>query len=492
MPRNVWILSGIALGVAIGFGVVNPVLPLFAASFGVNELAAAAVVSAFALMRLVFAPAVGWLTDRWGHRLVLVAGVLIVALSSLAVGFAGSYPELIVLRGLGGVGSAMFSVAAMTILLGSVDADHRGRASAIQQGSFLVGAVAGPALGGLFGAISLRAPFFFYSVTLTLAALVALGLEPIAGDRPGRLIGRQFDVQRHRRSGQAKNPSQSDNPGHADDSDEDDYPSQDDRPGQAENPGRVENPGWDDRCGQAENPGEDDNTGQANVTGGAGVTGQGGARAGRGGQKGQAETGATASDTARPMREVLRDRRYQAALLAHLTQGWNTNGTRASLIPLFVAAYLAASPSQAALWAGIAMSVGAGVQVAAVWPSGVLVDRIGRRGPMVAGALIAALSLVALPFSRSLAVLAVVLGVYAIGAALIGTAPAAAVGDAAGPGGTRAIALYSMAGDAGSVAGPLVAGYLAAEFSYVTACAVGAALWIVSALLSATMRRSPA
>jgi MFS family permease len=407
MPRNVWILAGIALGVAIGFGVVNPVLPVFATAFGVDELAAAAVVSAFALMRLVFAPAVGRLTDAWGHRLTLVAGVLIVAVSSLAVGFAGSYAQMIVFRGLGGIGSAMFSVAAMTILLGSVDAGRRGRASAVYQGSFLVGAVAGPAIGGLFGAISLRAPFFFYAITLGVAAAVAMGLEPIDG--PGR------------------------------------------RGGGRDGAGR-------DRDGA--------------------------------GRDGGAKGDRAASDVEpRPLRQVWRDRRFQAALLANLAQGWNTNGTRAALIPLFVAAYLAADEAQAVLWSGLAMSVAAVVQVAAIWPSGVVVDRAGRRGPMVAGALIAGAAMVWLPFSRSLAVLAAALAVYAIGAALIGTAPAAAVGDAAGAGGTRAIALYSMAGDAGSVVGPLAAGYLAAQFSYVTACALGAALWALSALVSATMRR---
>ncbi|MDR3108009.1 MAG: MFS transporter, partial [Bifidobacteriaceae bacterium] len=210
--------------------------------------------------------------------------------------------------------------------------------------------------------------------------------------------------------------------------------------------------------------------------------------AGSGGERtASGENGAVA----RPLRAVLGDRRYQAALLAHLAQGWNTNGTRAALIPLFVAAYLASSPAQAVLWSGIAMSVGAIVQVVAIWPSGVVVDRIGRRGPMVVGALVTAVAMVGLPFSRSLWVLAGLLGVYAIGAALIGTAPAAAVGDAAGPGGTRAIALYSMAGDTGSVVGPLAAGYLASQFSYVTACAVGAALWLASALLSSFMRPEP-
>jgi MFS family permease len=418
LPRNVWILSGIALGVAIGFGVVNPVLPVFAVSFGVNELAAAAVVSAFALMRLVFAPAVGFLTDRWGHRLILLSGVLIVAVSSLATGFARSYGEMIVFRGLGGLGSAMFSVSAMTILLSSVSPSLRGRASAVYQGSFLVGAVAGPALGGLLGNISMRTPFFFYSITLGLAAVVALGLEPITGDGSG--AGARVSGRRHPRS----------------------------RAGTAAGAGDGAGEDWPD--------GEEARSGQA----------------------------------VRPLSQVLRDRRYQAALLAHLAQGWNTSGTRAALIPLFVATYLASSPGEAVLGTGIIMSVGAVVQMLAIWPSGVVVDRVGRRGPMMIGALIAAAAMAVLPFSRSFAVLAGLLAVYAIGAALIGTAPSAAVGDAAGRGGTRAIALYSMAGDTGSVVGPLVAGYLAAEFSYVTACAAGAVLWVASALMSSLMPRS--
>ncbi|MDR2380635.1 MAG: MFS transporter, partial [Bifidobacteriaceae bacterium] len=363
MPRNVWILSGIALGVAIGYGVVNPVLPLFAASFGVNAFAAAAVVSAFALMRLVFAPAVGRLADRFGHRAVLISGVLMVAASSVGAGFAGSYVQLIALRGAGGIGSAMFSVSAMTVLLASVGPDRRGRASALFQGGFLVGAVSGPAIGGLFAAISLRAPFFFYSFTLVVAAAVALGLVDVGG----------FTVSR---SGPAPLTS-------------------------------------DDAAAPPSGP--------------------------------------------KPLRVVAADRRYQAALLAHLAQGWNTNGARGALVPLFVAAYLVADPAQAALWSGVAMSVAGGVQMVAIWPAGWVVDRFGRRIPMIGGAAVAGLAMAALPFSRTFALMTALLAVYALGAAALGTAPAAAVGDVAGPGATRPIALYSMAGDAGAVLGPLVA-----------------------------------
>ncbi|MDR1833504.1 MAG: MFS transporter, partial [Propionibacteriaceae bacterium] len=180
MPRNVWVLSSISLAVAIGYGVVAPVLPMFAKEFGANEFAAGAVISAFALMRFVSAPLVGRLDDRFGHRHVLMAGLAIVGISSALAGMAGSYLELIVLRGIGGLGSAMFSVAGMTVLLASVDAEHRGRATGLYQGGFLVGAMAGPAIGGFFATISIRAPFFFYAGTLAVAVLCAIGLRKVA------------------------------------------------------------------------------------------------------------------------------------------------------------------------------------------------------------------------------------------------------------------------------------------------------------------------
>ncbi|MDR3359499.1 MAG: MFS transporter [Bifidobacteriaceae bacterium] len=171
-----------------------------------------------------------------------------------------------------------------------------------------------------------------------------------------------------------------------------------------------------------------------------------------------------------------------------MAQGWNTHGARSALVPLFVAAYLVSDAAQAAWWAGVAMSVAAAVQMAAIWPAGWVVDKWGRRGPMIAGAVLAGAAMAAIPASGTLAALTALLALYALGAALLGTAPAAAVGDAAGPGGTRAIALFSMAGDTGAVVGPLVAGWLASHLSFTAAFAAGAALWAASALVSSLMK----
>jgi DHA1 family multidrug resistance protein-like MFS transporter len=136
LPRDVLVLGVVAFFVMVGFGVVVPVLPVYVRSFGVGYLEVGAVVSAFAVMRLVANPFVGKLVDWAGERAILATGIGIVAASSAFVGLAETYPQVLILRGLGGIGSAMFSVSAMTLLLGSTPAHIRGRAVGFYQGGF--------------------------------------------------------------------------------------------------------------------------------------------------------------------------------------------------------------------------------------------------------------------------------------------------------------------------------------------------------------------
>ena len=183
LPPEVAILTAISFTVALGFGIVAPGIPGFARHFGVSTAAAATVISAFALMRVVGALPAGRLVDRFGEHWVMAVGIAIVAASSILAGFSASFTQLIVLRGVGGLGSAMFSVSARTLLLVSVPGEHRGRASGLFSGGFLVGGISGPAIGGLVAAWSLRAPFFIYGGMLIIPALIAAA---ILRDAPGR------------------------------------------------------------------------------------------------------------------------------------------------------------------------------------------------------------------------------------------------------------------------------------------------------------------
>jgi MFS transporter, DHA1 family, multidrug resistance protein len=173
LPPEVAVLTAVAFSVALGFGIVAPAIPLFAKDFGVSNFAAGAVISVFALVRFTSAPVAGRLVNRLGERVVLATGIGIVAVSSLLAGLSGSYAQLIVLRGIGGFGSALFTVSSFALLLRVVGPDQRGRASGTYQTGFLLGGVAGPGFGGPLTAWSLRAPFFVYATTLLVAGSVA-------------------------------------------------------------------------------------------------------------------------------------------------------------------------------------------------------------------------------------------------------------------------------------------------------------------------------
>lgn len=178
LPRIVWILSAIAVSVAIGFGIVAPALPIFARHFDVGVTAVSLVISVFAAMRMMSVYGVGSLVDRLGARSVLGTGLIIVSVSSALAGLAQNYVQLLVLRGVGGIGSAMFSVAAASVMANRIPSAVRGRAMSVWSGSFLLGGVLGPVIGGPLTAISLRAPFFFYAGTLGVAAVVAFAALP--------------------------------------------------------------------------------------------------------------------------------------------------------------------------------------------------------------------------------------------------------------------------------------------------------------------------
>ncbi|OBG86628.1 MFS transporter permease [Mycobacterium sp. NS-7484] len=172
LPREVWLLVCANVVVALGYGVVAPVLPNYARHFGVSIAAATFVITAFAAMRLVGAPPAGSLVQRLGERRVYISGLLIVALSTGACAFAQTYAQLLLFRSLGGLGSAMFTVSSLGLMIRISPPDARGRVAGLFASGFLVGSVGGPVLGSLTAGFGLSAPFLIYGAALLVAAAV--------------------------------------------------------------------------------------------------------------------------------------------------------------------------------------------------------------------------------------------------------------------------------------------------------------------------------
>ena len=140
-------------------------------------------------------------------------------------------------------------------------------------------------------------------------------------------------------------------------------------------------------------------------------------------------------------------------------------------------------------WTGMAFAIAAMFQAAALTPAGLATDRIGRKPVMVTSGLVCGLSAIAMPFAPGIWVLIPLLCVYGIGAAMQGTAPAAAVGDASGGRGGTPVAAYSMIVDLGAIIGPVAVGRLVDVTNYQVGFAVGGALLLLGSFTASLIPR---
>jgi MFS family permease len=162
-------------------------------------------------------------------------------------------------------------------------------------------------------------------------------------------------------------------------------------------------------------------------------------------------------------------------------------GVRSAIVPLFVRDVL----HESATWTGIGFLVVAALNAATLLPGGKMADTLGRRPVIMAGCLISGASMVLLAVLPGLWGFLLALGVLGLGSGLLDVAPAAMIGDllgagklgadrdgagkrgASGQGGT-VVASYQVAGDIGTVSGPVAVGFLVDSVSYSAAFVLAA------------------
>jgi DHA1 family multidrug resistance protein-like MFS transporter len=150
--------------IMLGFGIIAPILPLYARSFGVSYDAASLLISTFAFARLVFDPIAGPVVDRYGERLCAMSGVVFVGASSVWAGLARSFPLVVLFRGAGGLGSSLLFAALYSYLLKVVPSNRMGRTMSVFYGALNVGIIAGGPIGGVVAHVwGLRSPLFIYA-----------------------------------------------------------------------------------------------------------------------------------------------------------------------------------------------------------------------------------------------------------------------------------------------------------------------------------------
>ena len=150
--------------VMLGFGIIAPILPLYARSFGVSYQTASLLISVFAFARLIFDPIAGPIIDRYGERRSAIVGVLIVGVSAVMAGLAPTFLLAVLFRGAGGGGSAVFIASLYSYLLKVVPSERMARTLSVFYGSLNVGIIAGGPIGGLVAeTLGLASPLILYA-----------------------------------------------------------------------------------------------------------------------------------------------------------------------------------------------------------------------------------------------------------------------------------------------------------------------------------------
>lgn len=156
----------------LGFGIIIPLLPYYAESYGASGLTVGLLTTSFSIMQFLFAPIWGRLSDRIGRRPVLIGSLLLTSGSYVVFALAGSLPILFLSRMLAGFAGGTISTAQAYIADTTTPAE-RTKGMGLIGAAFGMGFIFGPAMGGILSR-------WGYAVPAYAAAGLALGAAALA------------------------------------------------------------------------------------------------------------------------------------------------------------------------------------------------------------------------------------------------------------------------------------------------------------------------
>jgi MFS family permease len=175
--RGITTLYSTSLLVSFGHGMTIPTIPLMVAEFNVSLFWAAQIVTAWAIGKLLGTPPAGIIVDKFGARITLLLGPLLIVGAALAVVLSPWFWLVLLAMVFAGAGDSIWMIGREIAGVELVNPDQRGRLMSGFMGTNSAGMALGPALGGILAdSIDFRAVFLGYMA----AAVVVLALSAFA------------------------------------------------------------------------------------------------------------------------------------------------------------------------------------------------------------------------------------------------------------------------------------------------------------------------
>ena len=176
--RNLYILTFVLFVVMLGYGIIIPIFPFYIEEMGAGGTELGLLTASYAVMRLIFGPIWGGLSDRFGRKPILLIGILGYVITMVWFGLANTLWMLFAARILSGILSSATAPTTMAYIGDSSPEDERGGGMGLLGAAGGVGTILGPAMGGFLAIESLSIPFFIAAGLAFLSLILAIIFLP--------------------------------------------------------------------------------------------------------------------------------------------------------------------------------------------------------------------------------------------------------------------------------------------------------------------------
>jgi len=153
------------------FGIIIPILPAYLKSIGQGGTAAGLMIAIFAGAQLIMSPIGGKWADKYGRRIMIIAGLSGLALSMFVFYLSDTVSILYISRVIGGVGAALLIPAIFAYVADITTMDQRAKGNSYISASMSLGIVIGPGIGGFLAEYGLKMPLLI-SAIVGVAAVI--------------------------------------------------------------------------------------------------------------------------------------------------------------------------------------------------------------------------------------------------------------------------------------------------------------------------------
>lgn len=177
IPKNLLIISLIAVVNALGYGIIIPVLYSYSQKFGLTDFQNGLLFATYSICQFIATPVIGRLSDKYGRRPLLIVSLAGTALSFFMMAFAQSALVLFIARALDGITSGNIPVAT-AVISDTTTSKERARGFGIIGASFGFGIIFGPAISAFTIGINPALPFIFAGIITVIAVLLTTFFLP--------------------------------------------------------------------------------------------------------------------------------------------------------------------------------------------------------------------------------------------------------------------------------------------------------------------------